>query len=191
MYVGIPDSVAVGKHAFKFLVGPKVERKHDAAVHHPGTVTVVVRLAVAAGIPYCVYILHAEVEVVGIVGRIYGVRVDDRIFVFAAECRSDVAGYALADKVIVSPVGEGVVGYALIVGVGVLGKLGVHGAVAARLAVGVHVVVLGVQATVYSGYSLALGVHESLRLLHTLVGNGECAQCGGGAECERCRVYCR
>ena len=73
MTVRVPDGIAVGEHSFEFLIWIKIESKHDAAVHHPGTVTVIVRLAVATRIPYGIDILDAKIEVVGIICGIYGV----------------------------------------------------------------------------------------------------------------------
>ena len=139
---------------------------------------VVVGFTVAGGIPHCIHILHAEIEVFGIVGSIYGVGIDNGIFVFTLKRRSDVARHALANEVVVGPVGECIVGATLVVGVGVSCEFSVHCSVRAILAVRIHTVEVGGERAVFHRNHGALSVGEFLFIFHPFSGNGKGTQFG-------------
>ena len=180
--VAIPDSVAIIEHPFKFLVGKQVESQHQASVHHPWAMAVVVRFSIACFVPHGIHILHAEIEVFGIVGCINGIRVDYGILMLSSESRSYVASHALAYQVVVGPVRECIIGATLVVSVGISRKFGVHSAVATLLTVGIHTIVIGDERIIVYRNNRAFGVGECLVFFRTLSRNGKRTQFGGSSK---------
>ena len=88
----------------------------------------------------------------------------------ATESARDVAGHTLGDKLILGPVGEGVIGHTHTVVIVQLGEGHIDGLVRTDLAIGIDLVVISVETVAGLGHGAAvLGVSEALDILPDVI----------------------
>ena len=151
----IPDGTCTVDVSVEALIGIEVESEHHVTVH-------VVRFglaglfALAVEIPYSIYELYTEVEVIVVVSRIDSVRVNDRTLMHTLESLCDIAGDTLRDQIGSCPVGE-------CVGSGVTGS--VDSLESTYLTVGVHLIIVSDKiVTCGNGYRIGIGCRTGVRI---------------------------